>query len=160
MIKLCRVDHRLVHGQVAFSWSKFLSVNCILIASDAIVNDELKQNMMRMAKPEGVKLVMKSIEDSAIALNSGVTDKYNLLILCESVEDAYKLINKTEHIKSLNLGGMKQIEDRVTISKAVSVSQQDIANLNELCDKGIEVYAQLVPDSTKSNYKSLVEARC
>lgn len=23
MIKLVRIDHRLVHGQVAFSWTKF-----------------------------------------------------------------------------------------------------------------------------------------
>lgn len=160
MIKLCRVDHRLVHGQVAFSWSKFLAVNCILIASDEIVNDSLKQNMMKMAKPDGVKLVMKSIEDSAAALNSGVTDKYNLLILCETVEDAYRLIKKTEQIKSLNLGGMKQIDDRISIAKAVSVSPADIENLNELCTMGVEVYAQLVPDSSKLNYQSIVEGKC
>ena len=31
MIKLVRVDHRLLHGQVAFAWTKNLSVDCILI---------------------------------------------------------------------------------------------------------------------------------
>lgn len=159
MIKLCRVDHRLIHGQVAFSWSKFLTIDCILIASDRIVEDKLKQNMMKMAKPDSIKLVMKSIQDSADAINSGVTDKYNLLILCESVEDAYNLINKTKDIQALNLGGMKLNSERVTISKAVSVSARDIEMLNQLCDSGIEVYSQLVPDSSKHDFKSLVEGK-
>ena len=34
MIKMLRVDHRLLHGQVAFSWTGYLGVNCILIAND------------------------------------------------------------------------------------------------------------------------------
>lgn len=51
MIKLTRVDHRLLHGQVAFSWTKFLDTDCILIVSDSLVKDELKMNAMRMAKP-------------------------------------------------------------------------------------------------------------
>ena len=91
MIKLVRVDHRLIHGQVAFTWTKFLSTDCILIASDDLLKDELRMAGLKMAKPSNVKLVMKSIADSIKALNSGVTDKYNLLILCESVEDVYRL---------------------------------------------------------------------
>lgn len=87
MIKLLRIDHRLLHGQVAFSWTKFLESDCILIASDNLMKDELKMSAMRMAKPTGVKLVMKSIEDSIKALNSGVTDKYKLFIIVESVEE-------------------------------------------------------------------------
>jgi len=34
MVKLLRVDHRLLHGQVAFSWTGYLGVDCILIAND------------------------------------------------------------------------------------------------------------------------------
>ena len=41
MIKLCRVDHRLLHGQVAFSWTNELSADCILIANDAVYIDEV-----------------------------------------------------------------------------------------------------------------------
>ena len=106
MIKLLRIDHRLLHGQVAFSWTKFLESDCILIASDNLMKDELKMSAMRMAKPTGVKLVMKSIEDSIKALNSGVTDKYKLFIIVESVEDAYRLASGFPAIKSINIGGM------------------------------------------------------
>lgn len=70
MIKLVRVDHRLIHGQVAFSWLKFLGADCILIASDELLKDELRMSGLRMAKPSTVKLVMKNMEDSIKALNS------------------------------------------------------------------------------------------
>ncbi len=42
MIKLLRIDHRLLHGQVAFSWSKQIGTDCILLASDTLLNDQLR----------------------------------------------------------------------------------------------------------------------
>ncbi|WP_314065310.1 PTS sugar transporter subunit IIB [uncultured Vagococcus sp.] len=145
-IKLVRVDHRLIHGQVGFTWTKFLQANCILIASDALVNDSLKMTAMKMATPNGVKLVMKSIEDSITALNSGVTEKYRLLILCESVEDVAKLASQVPSIKAINLGGMKDGMDRKQVSKSVHVSPRDIELIQQLSANGIELTVQMVPD--------------
>lgn len=156
MIRLVRVDHRLVHGQVAFSWTKFLDADCILIASDELVKDELRMSVMKMATPSGVKLVMKSIEDSAKALNSGVTDKYRLFILCESVKAVYELTKKTDCIKFINLGGMKNEDGRRQISKAVYVSEDDILMLRTLNTKGIKVHAQLVPDDQETDVMKLI----
>lgn len=157
MIKLLRIDHRLLHGQVAFSWTKFLESDCILIASDNLMKDELKMSAMRMAKPTGVKLVMKSIEDSIKALNSGVTDKYKLFIIVESVEDAYRIASGFPAIKSINIGGMKAREDRKQIAKAVFVSEEDIEKLRILGDKGIELEIRLVPSDSKQNALDLVK---
>ena len=91
MIKMTRVDHRLLHGQVAFTWVKSVGADCILIANDAVAADELRMAALRMARPQGVKLVMKSVADSIKALESGVTDKYNLFIITESIEDVWRL---------------------------------------------------------------------
>lgn len=156
MIKLVRVDHRLIHGQVAFTWTKFLSTDCILIASDELLKDDLKMAGLRMAKPSNVKLVMKSIEDSAKALNSGVTDKYNLLILCESVEDVYRLAKKVPSITAINLGGTKSGDDRKNIAKAVNVSQDDIKMIKELSEEGRSVFVQLVPDDDSTDVIKLI----
>lgn len=156
MIKLVRVDHRLIHGQVAFTWTKFLSTDCILIASDELLKDDLRMAGLRMAKPSNVKLVMKSINDSAKALNSGVTDKYNLLILCESVEDVYRLAKQVPTITSINLGGTKSGDDRKNISKAVNVSQEDMKMIKELSEEGRSVFVQLVPDDDSTDVMKLI----
>ena len=51
MIKLLRVDHRLLHGQVAFSWKNAVEADCILIACDAVMKDDLRKTSIKMAKP-------------------------------------------------------------------------------------------------------------
>ena len=55
MIVMTRVDHRLLHGQVVFAWSKFTGTDCILIANDSLASNKLRMNALRLAKPEGVK---------------------------------------------------------------------------------------------------------
>ena len=42
MIKLFRIDHRLLHGQVAFSWTKSIGADCILVADDEATTNSLK----------------------------------------------------------------------------------------------------------------------
>ena len=103
MIKLTRVDYRLIHGQVAMSWTHALDVDCILCASDAVAKDDMRKAALRLARPSGVKLVIKDVDAAIEALNSGVTDKYSLFIIVETIEDAYRLATETdaEHIQEL-----------------------------------------------------------
>lgn len=157
MIKLVRVDHRLLHGQVAFAWTKYLEADCILIASDDLMKDELRMAAMWMARPTGIKLVMKTIDDSVKALNSGVTDKYRLFILCENIEDVYRLCMQVPCIKKVNLGGMKNGADRKQVAKAIHVAENDIRLLKILDEKGIELEIRLVPNDRAENPMKLFD---
>ena len=148
MIKLCRVDHRLLHGQVAFSWASALDIDCILIANDNVVNDELRKTTMKLAKPNGIKLVIKNIKDSIEAINNGVTDKYKLFIVVESIKDAYDLILGINYNKTLNLGGTKATNETINISKAMNVTEDEIKLLKELVEKGVDVSIQMVPEDS------------
>ena len=149
MIKLLRVDHRLLHGQVAFSWTQFLGVDCILIANDSLMNDELRKTTIKLAKPQGVKVVMKNIEDSINAINSGVTDKYKLFVVVESIEDADRLIKGTKRFEVLNLGGIKSREGTRNISKAINVTPKEEETLKDLIKLGVEVEIRQIPNDQK-----------
>ena len=156
MIVLCRVDHRLLHGQVAFTWTQNVGSNCILIANDAVAKDDLRMTALRVSKPNGVKLVIKSIDDSLKALNLGVTDKYKLMILCESIKDAARLVEGYDKIKSINLGGIKNETGKKQISKAISVNEEEVEILKELNEKGIELEVRMVPDDSKQDVMKLI----
>lgn len=153
MILLLRVDHRMLHGQVAFSWTNSIEADCILIANDSVAGDELRKTTMKLAKPQGAKLVIKNIKDSIEALNTGVTDKYRLLIVVESVEDAYKIVKEVKSIKSINLGGVKTKEGSRNISKAVNLLQEEEDKLRELISEGIEIEIRQLPTDSKVIYK-------
>ena len=147
MIKLLRVDHRLLHGQVAFSWTGYLGANCILIANDACVGNELRKATLRLAKPSGCKLVIKSVEDAVTALNSGSADKYELFIVVESVKDAYRLASAVDRISTINIGGLKATQDTHHFhgDKNINLTTDDEGMLHELMDAGKEVEFRMVP---------------
>lgn len=155
MIKCLRVDHRLLHGQVAFSWTSALGADCILIANDGVIKDDLKKMAIKMAKPQGVKLVIKGIDDSIKAINSGVTDKYKLFIVVESVKDAYRLMKETK-IKDVVLGGTKATNETKNISKAVNLTEQEIKMLKELIDENYNVEIRMVPTDKKIMAKDVI----
>ena len=156
MIKMVRVDHRLLHGQGAFTWIKSVGADCILIAHDAVAANDLRMAALRMAKPEGCKLVMKSIDDSVKALNSGVTDKYNLFIITETIADVARLANAVDGIKEINLGGVKVEEGKKQISKAVFVSDEECDTIRDLEARGIHMYVQMVPDEPAEDALKLI----
>ena len=49
MIKLLRVDDRLIHGQVAVSWTSYLGADTIVVANDKAITDKLMQMAFNMA---------------------------------------------------------------------------------------------------------------
>ncbi|WP_086350975.1 PTS sugar transporter subunit IIB [Candidatus Enterococcus clewellii] len=149
MIKLLRVDHRLLHGQVAFSWTQGLGADCILIANDDVPVNEIRKTTIKLAKPQGVKLVIKTIEDSIKALQSGVTDKYKLFIVVESVSDAYRLAEAYSDIRQVNLGGMKVREGTRSIGKAVNILPEEEELVKKMASNGVEVEIRQVPADKK-----------
>ena len=155
MIKLLRVDHRLLHGQVAFSWKNAVEADCILIACDAVMKDDLRKASIKLAKPSGVKLVIKNMDDAVKAINSGVTDKYKLLTVVESIKDAERLCKEC-NINKLNLGGTKATAETRNISKAMNITPVEETILKGLCESGVYVTIQMVPEDSPVNVEKVL----
>ena len=98
------------------------------------MKDDLRKTSIKMAKPSGVKLVIKSMDDAVKAINSGVTDKYKLLTVVESIKDAERLCKEC-NIKKLNLGGTKATAETRNISKAMNITPAEETILKGLCEK-------------------------
>ena len=149
MIKLFRVDHRLLHGQVAVSWYGAVGADCILIANDDVPKDPIRKASIKMAKPSGSKLVMQSIDRSIESLNSGITDKYRLMIIVESINDAYRIISKMNNKpKVLNLGGTKETSETRILAPSVNTNSKDEKQLKEIIEQGVKVEVQQVSTSS------------
>lgn len=155
MIRALRVDHRLLHGQVAFSWTSALGADCILLASDTLLTDSLKLQTIKMAKPSGIKVVGKTVQDGISAIQSGITDKYKLFIIVETIEDANKMA-KELGIKEVNIGGTYPKRGKKEIGTAVFVDDEDINLLKAMSEEGIYCYIQGVPSSKKIDVASVV----
>lgn len=151
MIKLVRVDHRLLHGQVAFSWTNGVGANCILVASDTVVHDDVWKTTLKLGKPSGVKLVIKNMADSIAAINSGVMDKYKLIIVVQTIKEAKQLVDGCPSITSINLGNTKESKTTTQVSKQVFLEEEEKAILKELMERGVECEIRALVDDNKLN---------
>lgn len=149
MIQLMRVDHRLLHGQTAFTWSKAVGADCILIANDSVINDPIRKTAIQLSRPSGIKLVIKSVDDSIRSINSGVTDKYRLFIIVQNIADAKKIIDNCDRIRSLNIGGVTKRDGTTRLMHAVYCTDEEIQMIRDLLDRGIEVELRQVSSDTK-----------
>lgn len=120
MIQLLRVDHRLLHGQVAVSWVQGLGSNCIFCVGDKVANDPVWKTTLKMGKPAGCKLVIKDMEHAIEAINSGVTDKYKMIICVATIAEAKQLVEGCPQIKSVNLGNTKPKDEKRPDARQVS----------------------------------------
>ena len=156
MIKLTRIDDRLVHGQVAFTWVPALGIDCLLVANDTVAKDDFQKMTLGLAKPASAKLFIKSIEESITFLNDSKNASSKILILVNSVGDAAVLADRVSEIRSINFGGIRMKENARLISKSVAVTPEDILFIKDLMKKNIELEIRQVPSDQKQLLGSLV----
>lgn len=156
MIKLIRIDDRLVHGQVAFTWVPSLGVDYIIVANDKVAKDDFLKMTMGLAKPPTTKLLILTVENAKVFLNDQKSRNLKILLLVTGVGDAYALATSIPEIKSVNFGGIRIRDGARLISKAVAVSEEDIAVISKMVEMGIELEIRQVPTDKKLMVKDLI----
>ena len=156
MIKLLRIDDRLVHGQVALTWTPSLGADCLVVANDKAATDEFLKMTMSLAKPAGAKLLIKSLADTVTFLSDERSRSMKVFVLVNSVADAAFLVNAIEEMQSINFGGIRGKEGARLISKAIAVNDDDIAIIRQLVAKGVELEIRQVPTDKKQAVQDLI----
>ncbi len=156
MILLCRVDHRLLHGQVAVSWAQGLKADCVFCVGDKVASDPVWKTTLKLGKPTGCKLVIKNMADAIKAINSGVTDKYRMLICVQTIAEVKELADNCPAITSVNLGNTLPRENTEGLSRQIFITPEERAMLKELVDRGVEVEIRPLADDPKVLAKDLL----
>ncbi|MES3017824.1 MAG: PTS sugar transporter subunit IIB [Bacteroidota bacterium] len=149
MIKLTRIDDRLVHGQVALVWTPALSVDCLIVANDKVAKDDFLKMTLGFAKPANAKLLIKSLDETVAFVNDPINQSLKILLIINSVQDALTLSDEIPEITSINFGGLRGKDGSKLISKAVAVTEAEIDISKQLLNKGIELEVRQVPSDKK-----------
>jgi mannose/fructose/N-acetylgalactosamine-specific phosphotransferase system component IIB len=156
MIKLTRIDDRLLHGQVAFTWTPSVAADCLVVANDKVAKDEFMKMTLNLAKPASAKLLIKSLTDTVTFLNDPRSQPLKILVLVNSVKDASVLADGVKEIQSVNFGGIRTKEGGRLISKAVAVTDEDVIIIKGMLAKGIELEVRQVPTDKKVMIETLI----
>ena len=135
---LARIDTRLLHGQVATSWTKATNPNRIIVVSDSVSKDNMRKKLIEQAAPPGVKahvIPLKKLVEVSKDPRFGNT---KALLLFENPQDALKVIEEGGPIKELNIGSMAHSVGKIQINNVLSVDQNDVETYKRLKELGVK----------------------
>ncbi|WP_426711257.1 PTS N-acetylgalactosamine transporter subunit IIB [Cetobacterium sp. SF1] len=155
-IVLTRIDNRLIHGQVATSWVQYSGANLLLVPNDSIATDEMRQNLMNMAAPQGVQTRYFTLEKTINIIHKAAPRQL-IAIIAETPQDVLKLVEGNVPIKEVNIGNMHMEQGKHQISKSVCVDEEDIKAFKRLNELGVKLYIQRVPTESKEDLISLLK---
>ncbi len=148
-IVLCRVDERLVHGQVIASWAKYLSIKRILIVDDQLASDTFMTQVLSMAAPSGITVEIVTAEKAAEKIGQNAYESEKTMLLFKNVKYALNLVQLGVELKELNIGNIGAGPSRKAISKNVFVSPSEMEIIKELQRQNVFVYLQMVYSEAK-----------
>lgn len=155
-IVLCRIDSRLLHGQVATTWTRETKPNRIIIVSDSVAKDDLRRRLLEQAAPPGVKVNVITIDKLVNLLEIEKFGQIRILVLFEKPQDLLVAINKGAQISDVNLGSMAHSQGKVMVNNAISMDKEDVETINLLRDMEINFDIRKVPSDSKESIEVLI----
>lgn len=158
-IAFCRIDDRLIHGQVATVWSKVTGCNRIMCVSDEVAKDELRKKLLLQVVPPGLKGYVIPVAKAIEAYKNPKYDSFKTLFLFTNPGDVLRAVKGGIPFKSVNLGGKCFKDGDTLISQAVSVNADDVAAIKELVSMGIEVEMRKLANDPKVDAMDALKAK-
>lgn len=152
MIKLFRIDERLIHGQIAIKWSRHTDVDHIVVANDHAAEDVIMQKSLKMAAPAGIKTAIKSVSDAITLLNDPRCDAFKILVLTNCPEDALKLVENITGIPYINVGNYGRVAPakpnmpRTRYGNNIYCDEIEVAAFKKLLASGFKCIYQTTPE--------------
>ena len=154
---LARIDTRLLHGQVATTWTKTTQPNRIIVVSDSVAHDDLRKKMIEQAAPPGVRAHVVPIDKMIQVSKDPRFGNTKAMLLFETPQDALRAIEGGVDIKELNVGSMAHSIGKVVVNKVLSMGKEDVETIEKLKAKGITFNVRKVPSDSNENIDTLLK---
>jgi mannose/fructose/N-acetylgalactosamine-specific phosphotransferase system component IIB len=144
-LELYRIDDRLIHGQVVVGWGQPLDLQFIVLVDDEVAASDWEQELYRMGVPPDMDVYFDAVHTAAGNLSRYQDEERRGLLLTGDIGTMTRLVDATESITRVNLGGIHHRPGRVQRLRYVFLTPAEEAQLRALESRGLEVTAQDVP---------------
>ena len=156
-IVFARVDTRLLHGQVATTWTKAANPDRIIVCSDGVASDQLRKTMIIQAAPPGVHVHVVPIKKICEIAKDPRFGNTHAMLLFETPQDALRAIEGGVPVKKLNLGSMAHSVGKVVVTNALAMDQNDVDTLEKIKAKGVDFDIRKVPADKAESYDAIIK---
>ena len=156
-LELYRIDDRLIHGQVVVGWGQPLDLGFIVLVDDEVASSDWEQELYRMGVPPDMDVYFDGVEAAATNLERYRDDDRRGLLLTGDIDTMTRLVDSTDAIHRVNVGGIHHRPGRTQRLRYVFLSPAEEDQLRALASRNIEVTAQDVPAARPVPLDELLE---
>lgn len=149
MIKLVRVDDRLLHGQVAFQFKEHFKLKRILVLNDVAANDDYTKQILHLAAPRGVDLVIEKLAAADKAVREIESSDENGIVITGSIPDTERISKYIHAPAEINIGGLRNRLGGTQISENVYLTKEDILGIKTLLKDGHRIRVYRTPSDQR-----------
>jgi PTS system mannose-specific IIB component/fructoselysine and glucoselysine-specific PTS system IIB component len=155
-IVLCRVDDRLIHGQVVVGWGQALGISRIILVDDQVAGSEWEQELYRMAVTPEITIEFATAAQGAAGLRGWQDDARRTVILTGDL-DTMAALYKADPVlaRRINLGGVHHRPGRRERLPYLYLTDDEMRRLQALEAAGAEISAQDLPTTPPTALRSL-----
>jgi len=145
-IVLCRVDDRLVHGQVVIGWGRPLGVDFIALVDEGVAASPWEQDLYRMAVPPEIEIRFTTVAEASGQLAGWQAGDRRGLLLTGDVETMAALHRADPAVvHRINLGGIHHRPGRRERLPYLYLTDDELRGLVALQAGGADISAQDLP---------------
>ena len=161
MINLCRLDDRMIHGQIVTKWSRVVPVDRIIVANDQAGSNPIIAKSLLMAAPGNIKVAVKTVKDAVELLHNPKASAHDILLIVANPQDLLTVVEQVEGIHRVNIGnwGLLEASDgkqREMVSQFVALSEDEKAILAKVNEKVEDFVLQVTPDVSAIKVSSIL----
>lgn len=151
-----RVDDRLIHGQTIVAWCPTLSIKEIIAIDDESAKNPTLKSIMKMGVPSTYNTHIVTTEEARqlLAQESSV----NRLVIVKLPEKLTEIEEEIAKAESITLGNIAKRDDTIhKVSGATGIfylSDHDVAVIDKLASRGIGVFFQQLPNTSKTGWEA------
>ncbi|MFC4620287.1 PTS system mannose/fructose/N-acetylgalactosamine-transporter subunit IIB [Camelliibacillus cellulosilyticus] len=145
-----RIDERLVHGQVAYSWSVAYQVDEIIVVDNLAASDEMQKMLLSMAVPAQLSHQILTEYQAVSVLKQVESSQKRVFLVLRHPNTLLSLLENGVQIKEVNIGGMYHKPDRRQITKTVYVNDEEEAVIKKIKEFGVDVEVRTAPSDKSS----------
>ena len=119
-----RIDSRLIHGQVANLWTTKLNISPIMVIDDAVAQNDIEKQGLKLACPPGEKLSILPIDKAANNIKEGKYDTRLLLIVARRPKNFLRLVEYGVSLPEHNVGNMSQTPETRSVTRSINVVER------------------------------------
>ncbi|HEL1092195.1 TPA: PTS sugar transporter subunit IIB [Streptococcus equi subsp. zooepidemicus] len=163
MITQIRVDDRLIHGQVAVVWTKELNAPLLVVANDEAAKNEITQMTLKMAVPNGMKLLIRSVEDSIKVFNDPRAVDKRIFVIVSSIKDACQIAKQVKDLEAVNVANVGRFDKsdsatKVKLASSLLLNPAELEAAKELVSlPNLDVFNQVLPSNNKVSLSQLIK---